>query len=800
MQKAILFFAIVFGLNQQASAQECKYTLKGTVKDFHNNASLVGATVLVLNSNQFAETNEQGYFELKNLCGKVVLEIRHISCETKKLRLNITGPTYKDIFLEHHLEELSEVVVTSSSKSEATSIEKTISKRTLENFSDRSLGDALSTISGVSTLNTGNSIVKPIIQGLHSSRLLIINNNVRLFDQEWGDEHAPNIDINASGRINIIKGANTLKYGSDAIGGLILISPPRFSRIDSIFGSTLTSFNSNGNGGLVNSEIVKTNKNGFYTRVQANYKRFGDFNTPDYNLTNTGLRSINTSISLGKNSFEKGYNVFYSFVNNKFGILRSAHVGNVNDLVIAINNSRPATIDPFSYDINFPRQSITHHLAKVDGYKRIKDFGKISLQYDFQLNRRKEFDVRRGGRSNIPVVDLELITNSLLADVTIDQFDNLEVNSGILLRYQNNNAVAGTGVRPLIPDFNKYEFGLYGTMNYNLNDNSEISAGFRYDYAHISATKRYNLTDWNETYNYDELFPEFETGTSSFTSILTRPEFTFHNFSSSLGYIKNFDNDLSLVFNYGLASRMPNPSEMFSDGLHHSTARIEIGRLTLTKEIANNFSLSIEKKGADFGFSINPYYKNIDGFIQLIPIGTTTTIRGAYPVWEYNQVNARIFGLDFDLNKRITDAFSYQGSLSLLRGDNLTDNLPLINMPATNFTNRLSYFNEGFNQLTVSIVQRTVFEQTRFPDYTFFSFNPVTQQNVFVDLSSTPPTYTLFGLQSSMIFKAFDKGNIKFEFNVDNLFNVAYREHLNRLRFFADELGRNINFKIKINY
>ena len=37
-------------------------------------------------------------------------------------------------------------------------------------------------------------------------------------------------------------------------------------------------------------------------------------------------------------------------------------------------------------------------------------------------------------------------------------------------------------------------------------------------------------------------------------------------------------------------------------------------------------------------------------------------------------------------------------------------------------------------------------------------------------------------------------------FNIDNLFNVSYRENLNRLRYFADDLGRNYNLKIKLNY
>jgi iron complex outermembrane receptor protein len=52
----------------------------------------------------------------------------------------------------------------------------------------------LTEIAGVSSLKTGSSVVKPVINGLFGSRVPVINNNVRLEDQEWGTEHAPNFD------------------------------------------------------------------------------------------------------------------------------------------------------------------------------------------------------------------------------------------------------------------------------------------------------------------------------------------------------------------------------------------------------------------------------------------------------------------------------------------------------------------------------------------------------------------------------------------------------------------------------
>ena len=778
-------------------AQNCQYSLKGKISDFHDNSSIIGASLQIVNSNKNTITNFDGSFEFKNLCkGKITLVIKHVACESKTISFIISKDIVKEITLEHHLEELEEVVVKSESKSESTSIEKSIKKDIITNFSDKSLGDALNTLSGVSSLNTGNTIVKPMIHGLHSSRLLIINNNVRMFDQEWGDEHAPNIDMNASDRIDVIKGANSLKFGSDAVGGLIVVRGKKYARKDSLFGSSLMSFNSNGFGGNLNSEIIKSYKSGYYTKVQMSYRRFGDFKAADYSLTNSGLENINASFRLGYNSYLKGFEFYYSQVNNKFAILKSSHIGNVNDLVTAINSLEPRVIKEFSFSIDNPKQSIIHHLGKIEAYKRFQGFGKLTFQYDFQVNRRREFDLRRGDLKNTPVIDLRLVTNSIQSDLQVKPNDNLKLNIGFLGRFQQNNPIS-TGYRPLIPDFDKFDIGLYTIGNYSLNESTELNAGIRYDFSKIKARKWYNITDWNEIYNYDELFPEFETGTIAGVRIFTKPQYTFHNFSTGLGLLKKINDDLSLFINYGLANRVPNPSELFSDGLHHSAARIEKGLLNINKETANKFIVSMERNNNNFGFVISPYFKKINGFIQLIPVGISTTIRGAFPVYEYNQIDAEIYGIDIDLNKKINNRLDYYGSISLLRGKNTSENLPLINMPAANFNNKLMYFNEEFKQLSISITHKTVLQQNRFPDYNFFTLDPVTQQDVFVDISSTPPTYSIFGLNIS---SAFNEGKLQFELNVENLFNTSYREHLNRLRYFSDELGRNINFKIKINY
>jgi iron complex outermembrane receptor protein len=121
-------------------------------------------------------------------------------------------------------------------------------------------------------------------------------------------------------------------------------------------------------------------------------------------------------------------------------------------------------------------------------------------------------------------------------------------------------------------------------------------------------------------------------------------------------------------------------------------------------------------------------------------------------------------------------------------------------MPSTNFSNTISYSNQQLNQLTIGITQYTELRQHRFPDYNFEIFNPILLESIPVDISSPTDAFTLFHFNSAINFKISDTSNLNIAFNIENVFNVSYRNYLNRLRYFADEVGRNFNIKLKLNY
>ena len=465
------------------------------------------------------------------------------------------------------------------------------------------MGNLLKEVSGVSVLKSGNTIVKPVINGLHSSRVAIFNNNVKLEDQQWGMEHAPNFDVNAAGKITVLKGASALQYGGDAIGGIVIIEP--FStKKDTLFGKTIMTLESNGRGGTLSSSLHKGNFCDWSWNAQGSFKYFGDREAPEYTLSNTGNREANFSGDLKYTGKKFDFNAYYSLYSATIGILSASHIGNVNDLYYSINNQIPSVIEDFTYSIQNPKQKVQHHLAKLNYNYYLKDGQSLALQYAFQFNNRREFDVRRNVPEDRSALDLDLATHTFNADYKLSS-STWDLKSGIIGLYQNNSASPLTGVRPLIPSYDKFDAGIYAVVDNHFWEDFSVEAGIRYDFSTIEATKYYLKSRWNER----EYSPEFDTFIAGDfgTQWLTKPTFTFHIFSASIGTQYSFGKEYEWYFNLSRAVRNPNPSEFFSDGLHHSSGMIELGDLRLEQEKSNKISTSLQKQWRNLSES-NTYY------------------------------------------------------------------------------------------------------------------------------------------------------------------------------------------------
>ncbi|NJO25355.1 MAG: TonB-dependent receptor [Bacteroidia bacterium] len=224
--KFIFTIVVLFLFAGSGWAQPCSIKFSGYVEDADNKEKLPVATVSIKETAKQIITNDKGDFVFTDLCaGEYILLITHESCDAVEKRIILAKDYHIDVLMPHTRKILGSVTVDAQKGIANTGFKKELSGRALQETKGLSLAEALSKINGVTMLQTGSTISKPVIHGLHSNRILTINNGVRQEGQQWGNEHAPEIDPFIADKLIVIKGGDELRYGSDAIGGVILVEP-----------------------------------------------------------------------------------------------------------------------------------------------------------------------------------------------------------------------------------------------------------------------------------------------------------------------------------------------------------------------------------------------------------------------------------------------------------------------------------------------------------------------------------------------------------------------------------------------
>ncbi len=665
---------------------------------------------------------------------------------------------------------LGEITLSSQRGLKSTGFKKELSNRQMDETKGESLAEALSKINGVTMLQTGSTISKPVIHGLHSNRILTINNGVRQEGQQWGSEHAPEIDPFIANKLIVIKGVDELKYGSDAIGGVILVEPKALITTAGYSAELNTAYFSNNRQYVVSGTYEQQLKQlpAFTFRLQGTYKKGANGQTPDYRLNNTGSDEKNFSLTGGWKGHHFTSELFYSFFDTKLGIFEGAHIGNLTDLQKAIESTRP---DPVftgenTYRVNRPYQAVNHHLLKSRSSFQTGN-NRFNLLLAAQVNDRKEFDIVRNSNNTNPQLDLRITT--LSEELGWEQIKTKAlVHTAGISSMQQENQYAG---RYFIPAYRSNNFGAYYITKWS-SGHWELQAGTRFDHK-IIYTNRIN-SNGQEFDNYD---------------------FRFNTWGGSLnaGYKTG---GWKTNANIALANRAPHVNELLSNGIHHGAATYEVGDINLRPERSVNISLnnSWNNKKNTIAFEVNLYRNSINDFIyqQPKPDEPVLTIAGAFPQLVYQQNDALLQGVDFSSKIILAKPLSWEVKYSLLRAKNKDKDDWLIRMPADRLQSEFSWnFRDGKKTTStyVSVEGVYVQQQTRVPG----------EKDGRQDYKAAPPAYALLNADFGTTL-TIQNIPVTFSIGIKNMLNTAYRDYLNSLRYFIDETGRNIQLRIKVPF
>ena len=752
-----------------AIAQPCNYLLSGHVEDVDTNEKLVAATASIKETGKQIVTNEKGDFVFTALCaGEYTLLITHVSCDTVVKKIILTKDYHIDILMPHTRKVLGNVVVDAEKGTANTGFKKELSGRTLEETKGLSLAEALSKINGVTMLQTGSTISKPVIHGLHSNRILTINNGVRQEGQQWGNEHAPEIDPFIADKLIVIKGVDELRYGSDAIGGVILVEPKPLRNKPGYAAEINNAYFTNNRqyvfSGVFEQQLKK--QPAFRFRVQGTYKKGANATTPNYRLNNTGSEEKNFSITTGWKKEKFNTEIFYSHFATKVGIFNGAHIGNLTDLLNAIVAKKPNDVflGQNTYTIQRPYQDVSHDLLKS---KSIFYSGehKFTILLAGQFNHRKEFDIVRSSTNKNPQLDLSIYTITEDLSWEHQKINNFSGIAGVSMMQQDNSYNG----RYFIPNYFAYSFGGYYIEKWSKHK-WELQAGVRYDNKSINTTRlKFNA----DTINYD---------------------FNFSTFASSFNTVYKPTENWKLNTNISLASRAPYVNELLSDGIHHGTATYEKGDISLKPEHSINVSAGINYQHSSKNFSMDVllYSNSINNFIyqQPMPNNPVLTIAGAFPLIAYKQTDAVLSGFDISALIKPLSALEWTSKFSFLYARNKILNDWLILMPANRLGNEITYNLKNGKKITnkyLSAEMMNVMQQNNVPS----------DANGKQDYKVPPAAYTLISMNASATMVVY-KTSVTVSIGVRNLLNTVYRDYLNSMRYFTDEMGRNISIRLKI--
>lgn len=755
----IVFMSIYLTVNAQD--QNCKLVLSGLVIDASNNAPLDKAVVEIKELGLKYVTDIKGQYHFYDLCaGNYTIVVNHISCDSVVLKTAVQRNLIKNFRLPHSFNQLETVSVSSKKDLMVNTIREELSSKAIEATRGQSLGEILKQVNGVAVLQTGSTIFKPVIHGLHSQRILLVNNGVRLESQQWGTDHAPEIDPFIADKFTVLKGAGALRYGSDAIAGAVLIEPKPLLKQAGKNAEFNSTYFSNNRQYVFNGmyEASPLNLPEFSYRIQATYKKGGNARTPDYWLYNTGLEEFNYSATAGYRKNRFNTELFFSSFQTALGIFMGAHVGNLTDLQNAIQSKKPIqNIDQFSYEIVRPRQSVQHTTVKSKSQYLLPNDHKINLILSYQSNVRKEYD--RALLSPRPELDLNITTTIVDLNYESASSKKRQYAFGTNAMLQEN---VWTGSRFFIPNFRVQNIAMYATQSLNLND-WMLDGGLRYDFKSLTTYRNQN-------------------------DALSSIERTFGNASGTFGATYKITPNLKWLINSAFAWRAPQVNELYVNGLHHGTASFEIGNPDLKSEKALNFSTQLKyQTDSSWQVDLTLYNNIINDFINMNPsTPATLTLRGAYPTFKFIQTNALLRGLDLSVQKTLNSHFSTSAKTALLWATDRKTKDWLIQMPANRVEGEFTYtFNtNALKNAAVELRLLHMMQQTRIP------------KNI-PDYLPPPAAYNLLNVDFNTDLML-GKQTINLGVAVLNLLNERYRDYMNRFRYFNDEPGRSINLRCKI--
>jgi len=604
------------------------------------------------------------------------------------------------------------------------------------------LGDTLDKQPGVAATGYGQGSSRPVIRGLGSDRVRILENSLDSGDvSSIGPDHAVSSDPLAAERIEVVRGPGTLLYGSNALGGVVNIQdgrvPDRRST-EPVTGAVELELASNADT-VAGTAKLDGGAAGLAWHLDLYARDQGDYSSP-------ALRPVEDED--GEEGTESG-TVENSFTEAQGATVGASYVADRGFIGVALSG----------FDSRYGIPGHGHH--DDDGEPPFAGFKQEEAEVHTELEQRR-VDIH--GRLDAPFAGFE----ALRLAAGWRGYDHQEYEgSAVGTRFEND----WSELR--LDGLHEEVLGLSGSVGLHWIDREFAAFG---DEAFVEPTDTTRLA----AYLFEQSLPDplgVELGVrlesqDTRSSDPSLPDRAFETLSAAAGLVVRLADGWSAGANLSRSERAPTAEELYSDGPHAATFSYEIGDPTLGSEVGQGVDVTIRADADRYDGSISAFASRYADFIYLRDTGL---VQDDLEVMQYTQGDTEFYGFEVHGHVELVHVASSHVHVGLtydqVRASLRETGEPLPRIPPRSALLALIYLTERWD---ARVEGHWVDEQERVAE----------------DEEPTPP-YTM--LDASVSYKIF-AGTVMHELLLrgSNLTDTAAYNHISFLKLQAPLPGRSI--------
>ncbi|WP_447640494.1 MULTISPECIES: TonB-dependent receptor plug domain-containing protein [Chitinophagaceae] len=642
---------------------------------------------------------------------------------------------------------------------------------------------------GFNAVSTGPNISKPFIRGLGYNRVLTLYDGIRQEGQQWGDEHGIEVDGYNIAGAEIVKGPASTLYGSDALAGVVRLTPLYPLLKDNQWHGTIQSEYQSNNNLVGNSGYIGYNGKTFFAAASGSYKLAKNYrNAVDERVYNTNFREANAALVLGYH-LKKGYVTLNgTLYHNLQGIpdgsrdslsrkfTKQVEEGEMDNMT---NRTIVSEKELNTYSLSPLHQLIKHYRIYSKLFKEMNR-GSIHATLAFQQNTRIEYSHPTASEQ----AGMGMRLQTFNYDFRIDKqalLENLHLSIGANGMYQLNKNQNATDFP--IPDYKLADEGMFAFGKWH-KEKWTISGGLRLDIRHIQWKDFYIISDPATGFDRQAAIQERNQATKQFSAFSKN----YSGFSASLGTTYKANNILNLKFNIARGYRVPNMTELASNGLDPGAHIVYLGNTSFRPEFSLQQDLGLNARFKDMDVDFSLFNNRISNYIFL----SMKTGDNGFPImdpqgnktYQYEQSKAQLYGAEafIAIHPTFWKAFSCNTSFATVFG----------------FNRSSLYKNKGINGEYLPLIPPTKMASSLY--WTFFeqekgvlhSLNMQydwewdAAQQRFLGLNGTETktnSYTLHDLGIYSTWKGLNGKTLSFLLMVNNIFDKVYQSNMSRLKY-----------------